>query len=172
MGTLWAQTVNDDYYPMGAKTFWGGDFSDSTFHNKTITQVSFTIEGSAASKTIGLYRFDVSSSESGKTLMQSKTFSLTSGTNTLVFDNLSNNQLDATGNYIAIEDDGNLSGYDWRECATTPAGTNPTLVETMIMTGSSWAKKSNEYPTGEVENGGSPTPSGDTLLFPPPVAYI
>ena len=172
MATLWSQTTNNDYYGMGTKAFWGGDFSNATFQNQEITRIEFTIDGDAASKTIDLYRFDPTGSESGKTLMQSKTFNLTSGTNTLVFDSLSNNTLDSTGNYIAIEDDGNLSGYEWREASSSATGTNPTMVETMIMTGTAWAKKSNEYPTGVMLTGSTPPPTGDTLLFPPPVAYI
>ena len=172
MATLWEQTVNDDYYPMGAKAYWGGDFSDATFQSKTITQVTFTIDGPAATKTIDLYRFDPTGTLSNRTLLESKSFTLTSGTNTLVFNSLSNNTLDSTGNYIAIEDNGNLSGYEWRECATTPAGTNPTMVETMIMTGTTWAKKSNEYPTGDLLDSGGPTPGDSSTLLPPPVAWI
>lgn len=174
MATLWQQTTNNDSYSMGSKAYWGGDFSDSTFHNQTITTVQFTIDGSAATKTIDLYRFDPTGSSSNKTLLQSKSFTLTSGTNTLTFDNLSNNTLGSSGNYIAIEDNGNLSGYTFREASSSPSGTNPTLVETMIMTGTSWSQKSNEYPTGFMGTGSTPPPgpgpSGDTVLLPPPIA--
>ena len=167
MTTEWEQTTNNDYYPMGSHYWWGGQFTDSTFHSLTFSRLQFTINntGSSTTKTIDLYAFDNDPDATGNTLLESKSFTLAAGNNTIEFDGFSHT-FGSSGGYLAIKDDGNLSGFQFREASSSATSTLVQTVQASAVNGE-WNVFSNEYPTGLLAT--SAVTTTGTRLPPPPI---
>ena len=175
--TVYTQSSADDSYGMHGAKFWGGDFTDETFHSENITQIEFYLscpagftgtlylthcasDGSITDENIASWTGTITSSIDPPTTIQFTSFTAT---------------MSASGGYLFVSGDPS-SAEDATEIRVATVGTQDPLSATKIIT----ARKNDDsasiitypqYPMISVTYGAAPPSTGETLM-PPPIAWV